>query len=424
MTDVFPALEVSVAAITFVLGFVSARHHAHLAAARDLIQRLSDELEVPTGRGSAGRDRAEDLLLLAESGLSRDEVAQFTVWAAWVWVAAAVVLAVGATLGDQLGGGGAVKAAVAIAIMMLVAGLGTWDFLGIDRHLGELRDRTTVGLLAAAASSIARKDYPAAIDAASLAATRNPRTAWPYAYRARAAVELAARSVPDSEECERLRMAAKSDVRRVIERDPSSYAGLFDWFVDAEVLDLDEELVDELIPLLEGAAWFDAERRLRSLVDGAFRRRILGRRGSDLEEQIEGRLSEPSTREPGTAAQLHWRRGEVAAARAIIDRLGYEEASPIDAISAASILHHLGRHEGALRWIARLLAADPPVEPVRGIAALYASDACRELYRFDEAAVWLERAHREGMDDGVIRLASAILDHRRASPAESDPSTP
>lgn len=175
MTDVFPALELSVAALTFVLGFVSARHHSYLGSARDLVNRMGGELQSPTRHAS--RDRSRELLMLAQRGLATDYVVLSTVIVSWVWVGLTTWLAIWAASQDALGGGGQPKAATPVLIAMLVASLGTWDFIAVQQQLRMLRTRTTVGLLATAASAADQREFDDVIPVATLAAARPHRSA-------------------------------------------------------------------------------------------------------------------------------------------------------------------------------------------------------------------------------------------------------
>ncbi len=312
MNDVFPLLDVSVAALTFVLGFMSARHHSHLAAARALVHRLGEELEA-TGGGS--RDRARELLLLARQGLQRDWVVRATIGSAWAWTAGNAGVALWARSAGTPDFGSGPMGVGAILISVMVASLGTWDIVAVDRQLQLLEDRTTVGLLSGAAKAAHDGRFGDVIAPTTLAASRNPTSAWPFAFRARAYVELARAATGEQQDS--LRRAARRDMHRVIERGPALFAGLLDWFADDAELDLDEDVVDLLLTrLTTPQSRIHAARRLRAHVDGVLQRQFLG-----PEDDRRGAAPRPADRRPATRALAYWRADEVAAALATVEDL-------------------------------------------------------------------------------------------------------
>ncbi len=419
MNDVFPLLDVSVAALTFVLGFVSARHHSHLAAARGLVHRLGEELETT---GGASRDRARQLLLLARQGLQRDWVAMATVASAWAWAAGNAGIALWGQAVGGPGGGSLQKAVGAVLISVVVASLGTWDIVAVDRQLRLLEDRTTVGLLSKAAAAAEQSRFHDVIAPATLAASRNPTLAWPFAYRARAWIELSGDSTGD--ERDSLYASARRDMLRVIDREPAQFAGLLDWFADGGELDLDEEIIDLLLPhLTTSESRIHASRRLRSHVDGVLRRQFLGRPGSDREREAR----RPVHHNTAAEALAHWRVGDVDAAMATVEVLlaRRPELGLGDTVVVAGLLQLVGREQLAADLLDGLLPLvgdggdsqgarrdDRSVLLLR-IASVYGMQL-REAEdgsgTFDRAADrWEAAAVALDLDDAVLTLARAVF---------------
>lgn len=423
MNDVFPLLDVSVAALTFVLGFVSARRHSHLAAARGLVHRLGEELEVT---GGASRDRARELLLLARQGLQRDWVAIATVASAWAWVAGNAGVAV---WGHSVGGpqiGSTSKAVGAVLISVVVASLGTWDILAVDRQLSLLEDRTTVGLLSKAAKAADRMRFHDVIAPTTLAASRNPASAWPFAYRARAYIELA-RTSRDGDH-DSLRAAAHRDMRRVIDREPAQFAGLLDWFADGDQLDLDEATIDLLLPhLTTPASRIHASRRLRSHVDGVLRRQLVGPPGSTDQDHA----LRPAHGHTAAKALAQWETDDIAAAmvtlEALLDRRRRSGLEVDETVVVAGILQLVGREELTEQLLDGLLplvpeftndhdAGDtPPTGPgvliriasVYGMQLREAEDGTGTFTRAAER--WEAAALALDLDDAIMTLARAVF---------------
>lgn len=437
MNDVFPLLDVSVAALTFVLGFMSARHHSHLSAARALVHRLGEELEVT---GGASRDRARQLLLLARQGLQRDWVVMATVASAWAWAAGNAGVA---AWGQSVGGpelGSVQKAVGAVVISVVVASLGTWDIIAVDRQLRLLEDRTIVGLLSQAAEAVDRGRFDEVIAPTTRAASRNPTLAWPFAYRARAYVELAGATT--GEERRSLRAAARRDMRRVIEREPAQFAGLLDWFADGGELVLDEQTTDLLLRhLTTPERRIHAARRLRSHVDGVLRRQLIGRRGSTRKRDA----LRPAHGQTAATALAHWRDGDVAGALATVeDLLARRERSGLDlgeTVVAAGILQLVGREQLTKDLLDDLLAPDADVPDLDiGAATNPGEDdvliriACvfgmqlREVEdgsgTFSNAADrWEAAAIELDLDDAILTLARHVFtdptDPDRDAPGQS-----
>lgn len=189
--DIYPSFEVAIAVITFVLGFVSARHHAQLSAARQLIASMDDGV-AGTG-GPSSRDQVTDLLELAKSGFQRDVIVDATVVAAAVVSSVITVLSL---LGPARGwldptAAGNAMGGIAVGLAWLVTLLGTADAVAVRRGLRTLQEKTTVGLLSQAETEIKDQKFDDAIALASLAVTRSPRSALAYLSRARARVEQA-----------------------------------------------------------------------------------------------------------------------------------------------------------------------------------------------------------------------------------------
>lgn len=422
MTDIFPVLEVSVAALTFVLGFVSARHHAYLSSARELVHRLGSELEAD--HGDASRDRARELLMLARKGLATDWVVVGTLVAAWVWVALNTWLAAWAVTTISLGDAAPQKAMGAILISLVVVGLGTWDGVAVNGQLGNLRERTTVGLLSSAAQAADRGHFHDVIPLATLAASRNPALAWPFAFRAQAYVGLAAESKGGGQAAD-LRDAALRDMRRLIERRPSAFAGLLDWFGDSDQLDLDEGIVDLLLPHLTSVEGrLHAARRLRSHVDGSLRRAIIGRKGDEDELPKPHGLAEQ--------ALVHWRYGRTNEGRRVAEQIYAERdrrtLRTVESVVAAGILQLVGREDQGRELLEPLLVQvagpSPDEEKLLRIAAVFgmqlrmAEDGIGHFAaaarKWDAAAVALE------LDEAILTLARRVFVPPRLIAAQDD----
>jgi hypothetical protein len=337
--DVFPAYELSVAALTFILGFVSARHHARLASARDLITRLGSELAQPTSHGTA-RDRADELVNLAEAGTAKDAVVSVTLVAAVVVdLVLAVVLVIGLRA-DWFGaaGSGAVKGVLALALAMLVTGLGIWDAREIRLGLLALRDGTTVGLVAQASRSAADGDWHAVLQKATAAATRNPAAALPLAYRAQAWDRRPTAS--QGERAANLRRR-DHDLTGLVERDQGLAIGLLDRIVVGPEPELPEPIARMLGRLAGQEPSVDLVRRRRSILAGAVRRSLLGAKGEEPD----------MARGPAPHEQaLHaWRYGDFSGAWRLADQHIARHDLTIEARTAlATVLLQFGDQRGRL----------------------------------------------------------------------------
>lgn len=312
------------AAITIIQGFAAARDHAHLSAARELVERLGEALSRPsTDAMTSDRERAEELIALADEGLQPDGMARRIVGLSWAWAAGTLAITIGGGIGGVLGeplevfivGG------VATTITVTVALLGFFDSRSVRVQLQQLRKRTSVGLLADAHRALRADEPEKAVVSATLAGTRNPRMAWPFLLRAQAYLALGRHEEADA------------DIERLLQRDPAQFAGMFDELARHEGL----ALTDRTVERFEAAhilAPLDARRRLWSFLGGHARRRALAATGDG------SRIAD---------AVHAWRRGDLARVElSLADPMGRKQEEEARRCLLGLLFNALGRHRDAL----------------------------------------------------------------------------
>lgn len=340
LVDVFPAYEVTVAVITFVLGFVSARHHAQLNSARQLVAEVGETV----GSGRSSRDVISDLLELARTGFQRDRVVDATIAAAVVVsVGLTILLVVGVDLG-WLGESttGVVKGVIAVLLLWLVTGLGAADASTVHRRIDALRSSTTVGLLCDAEAALASRAWQRAVSLATLAESRAPGTALAPLARARARVEALEARAGRSHDEEALQ-SINRDVERALDLDEGLVAGMLDWLVPAGTTDLPASILERFGRGVRTDALLRQQlrRRIASHSHGAVRRAVLGDRsteGQHTAAELVSRIGSGLITERGVEALSASRRGDVDAARLLARDILSDTSSPlVDVLAAANI---------------------------------------------------------------------------------------
>jgi thioredoxin-like negative regulator of GroEL len=371
--DIASSLEITVAALTIVEGFAAARDQAHLNAARELVGRLGASL---VGQDSASqRGQLEDLLVLARRGLRPEPVAHVVTSLSWVWVAGTAVLGAVGIFGTTDAAVPA-TAAVALAVTVLVAVLGTANARSVRTALAELRDRSDVGLLASASQALEDGRSQDAVNAATRALARNPRLTWAHLLRAQAYQAMGADA------------AAAADLNRLATQDPAKAAGVLDELHDASSLNLSNEVL-RAYEAARVVAPIDADARLRSILNGYARRLLLGTRNESPGSSDQPRQQRLDATEHDVlqSAATNWRQGDYMHARDTLLR-AYNDGDRRDAVAVTLALleNVLGDSRSALD---RLAAVSNDVWAPLAVAARV--DALAELGRPEEGAAMLDR---------------------------------
>jgi tetratricopeptide (TPR) repeat protein len=400
--DITSSLEITVAALTIVQGFTAARDQAHVNAARDLVGRLGASL---VGQGAASqRNQLEDLLVLARRGLRPDPVAHVVNALSWVWVLVTASLGVVGVVGTTDAAVPA-TAAIALAVTVLVAVLGTVNARSVRASLAELRYRSDVGLLASASQALEDGQPQDAVNAATRALARNPQLTWAYLLRAQA------HQVMGSE------AAAAADLNKLVARDPAKAAGVLDELHDASSLNLS----DELLRAYEAArtvAPIDADARMRSILNGHARRLVLGTRNESQPGFVETPRQAQAVPERDVlqSAAARWRHGDYTQARgALIDAYSNGDRRDAVLVTLALLENVLGDSGSAL---ARLPAVLNDVWTPLAVAAR--ADALAELGRLEEGAAMLDGADMDAVPTSLLTALRARLGISRSGIETTD----
>lgn len=408
----FPAYEVTVAVITFVLGFVSARHHAQLNSARQLVAEVGKTV----GSGRSSRDVISDLLELAHTGFRRDRIVDATIAAAvTVSIGLTILLVVGLDRG-WLGEAttGEVKGLIAVVLLWLVTGLGAADAATIHRGIDALRSSTTVGLLCDAEAALASGKWQQAVSLGTLAESRAPATALAPLARARArveALEMRAEGFP----LEDTLQSIDRDVERALQLDESLVAGMLDWLVPAGTTELPHSILERFggESRTDAALRQQLRRRIASHSHGAVRRAVLGDRTWEEEHtaaELVARAGSAVLSERGVHTLSASRRGNVDEARQLARAILDDSTSPIVDVLAATNISLAAGEVGQADPLARF---EPIPDDWRPWCSLTRADWLETWGRAEDA-----RAQLRGEDSPLHRLRLVLVEGGRRPGAE------